>query len=57
MYSYSRASEESLKVGDIIFHHHELYVAGDNRGHQTATVTEVNPEKFPMIRLDNCDVL
>lgn len=48
---------EPLRPGDVIEYTHPIFVNGDKRGRRQATVLSTDPNRRPMIYLDNGDVL
>jgi hypothetical protein len=42
---YRHRVDEPFVAGDVIFYYNSILVTGDPRGHRTATVLEVDPEK------------
>ena len=50
-------SKEPIRPGDVIEYSSFLFVAGDKRGHREATVISVDPNREPVLVLDNGEVL
>ncbi len=52
-----QVSDEPLKPGDVIIYWHALYVCGNPMGERYATVREINPDRYLILRLDTMDPL
>ena len=50
-------SGEPLRPGDVLEYSSQIYVAGDRRGRRVATVLSVDPERDPILVLDNAEYL
>jgi hypothetical protein len=54
---FSDKKMEPLRPGDVIQYTSPIFVSGDRRGRRQATVLSTDPNRDPMLVLDNGDVL
>mmetsp|Transcript_27194 Transcript_27194/g.49148 ORF Transcript_27194/g.49148 Transcript_27194/m.49148 type:complete len:216 (-) Transcript_27194:63-710(-) len=57
LFDYDQKSNEPLRPGDVITYTLPIFTAGDARGQRVTTVLSTDPNRNPMLVLQNGDVL
>lgn len=52
-----RKRSEPLRAGDVITYRSPIFISGDKRGVRVTTVLEISPKSYPLVVLNNREVL